>query len=689
MTHSLVILTSPLQATHAAQYIAHMNLDVDLCWVALVKSRLESDNNRTRSILQANGFRNIREFEPLLRAGSAPMTAEGKVHAAAIKDYDEFSSRRAFRLRVDQFFDGLELSFDRVIIGDYRPVSYRQFLSRVDLDKIECVLLDDGAVSQAVMAFRESKSNIKEVFRATPFKSKLIKADDPLKYVDPSHLTYFSIYNGRLADGDRIVRNSYYDNFLTGGTPTIRNEIWIVGCSHVENDIASETEYVKICMRARELAPDIRCAYFPHRREDQHKVRKIAFMIGADIRVTNGIEELIVASREVPSALVSFGSTVLDTASRMVGRMITCALVVPPPAYFAGPRREHIEAVIRANIRDNRHVVGLFADDPAAADRLTGRAVLLGESTTPALVPPASGGAMRDVAPEHLEGLVEAPSNDGSMLLLEIPRHGLHRFQIASVVVKQGEPAFIAFRIAGEGRSEIRLRVVSDANRSAYAECDLNLDASCSVETEKGGVVASAAVYVDEHRRAVVRTIISAAIEGRYLIQVINRPDATAKSSFMIGNPNIGMSIPPQLEHRGATIRLDVRQLHAVLQIACVKDSICVLRLILDDRSFDVVLYASDKHRKAPKAKHWRLLAYHPPQDSSLLAVSTPIVVERTEGGDLTLRTSIDSVQIALANPDASIEVGLLDPYTGERRIVDAVAGSRASDPSKCYRVAY
>ncbi|GLK78409.1 hypothetical protein [Methylopila turkensis] len=688
MTATLIILTSPLQAAHAEQYLAHARIDPDHCWVAFVKSRLESDNDRTRAILRRIGFERVREFEPLVRAGIPPFTKDGKEHALAIREFADYDSRRSFRERVNQYFAGLDVAFDRVVLGDYRPVSYRQFLAHVDLNKAECVLLDDGSVSQAVMGFRENKKNAKEVFRASPFKGTALRATDPLSYPDPSQLTYFTIYRGRLADGDTIVPNDHYDRFLEGGEPALLDELWIAGCSHVENDITSEERYLELCIAARKLAPELRCVYLPHRREDPVKVRKMGFIVGAQIRQTDGIESAIARDRIAPRILVSFGSTVLDTVSRMVGTLTSCVLVAPPPAYFLGPRREHIEEVVRANVRDNTHVVGLFGDDRAAAGRWKAAAIVQPSGEPKGSAAPSETSALSGAAAQNLENLEAQPEPDGGVLLLESGGHGLHRFQIADVGLASGERALRAFRIAGEGRSDIRLRIVSELDRNVYAECDLNLDLSNSAEALKDGVRALASVRVDEQRRAVVTVVFSAERAGRYLIQIIHRPSATAKSSFMLGNTDIGVSLPPQVEQVGETVRLDG---DAVLQVAAGDALVGVLRVTAGGKPFDVALTAAPKPETAApfsRSASWALLNHAAGGPEEILYRTTPVLVRR-EPERLVLSTWVDAIEIPLGVADAEVAVSAVDPYSGERRIVEVAHGPQVENAAACYAVAY
>ncbi|GLK77864.1 hypothetical protein GCM10008171_31180 [Methylopila jiangsuensis] len=694
MSRTLFILTSPLQANHARQYADHAALDRDACWVALVKSRLETDNERTRQALAAAGFRHVREFEPLVKSGSAPMSKEGKAHTTAIKEYDDFVSRRAFVQRVSDFYSVVDPNFDRVVLGDYRPVSYRQFLAPLDLGKTECVLLDDGSVSQAVMAFRESKKNVKEIFRATPFKGASVKGPDPLKYPDPSHLSYFTIYRGRLADGDAIIPNTYYDRFLEGGEPTVLNEIWIAGCSHVENAITSEASYLAACQAARRLAPEKKCVYLPHRREDPAKVRKMAFIIGAEVRASEGIEALVAGRRETPVILASFGSTVLDTLSRMVGKVTSCVLIAPPASYFLGARQEHIETIVQANLRDNDHVIGVLTDDPNAVTRWRAVAVERpGRAVEAEEVPAASTSAMRAIALSRLENIVEEPQPDGSRLLLEVPVNGLHRYQIADLTIGRSQPSFLAFRICGEGRFEVRLRVALASDRNIFAECDVNLDGSNSTERFKDGIRLVAASYVDSERKATISLLVSTDKPGAYVVQVIHRIDPIVRSSFMVGNPDIGTSLPPQTERKSSAVALADGD--TLLQIAPGDNLISVLRLTIGSKAFDVVLtsavktYDDDLEDHVALAAGWGKLHYVRPAASHVLNRALRVLVKRTDN-TIVIETTVDRLTIAqVGSNEPKIGAAVLNPYTGERILVEVANSVGLSSVGEGYSAAY
>ncbi|MFD1331736.1 hypothetical protein ACFQ4O_06945 [Methylopila musalis] len=694
MSRTLFILTSPLQANHARQYADHAALDRDACWVALVKSRLETDNERARQALAAAGFRHVREFEPLVKSGSAPMSKDGKTHATAIKEYDDFVSRRAFVQRVGDFFSVVDPNFDRVVLGDYRPVSYRQFLAHLDLGKTECVLLDDGSVSQAVMAFRESKKNVKEIFRAAPFKGASVKGPDPLKYPDPSHLSYFTIYRGRLADGDAIIPNTYYDRFLEGGEPTILNEIWIAGCSHVENAITSEASYLAACQAARRLAPNKKCVYLPHRREDPAKVRKIAFIIGAEVRTSDGIEALVAGRRETPVILASFGSTVLDTLSRMVGKVTSCVLIAPPASYFLGARQEHIETIVQANLRDNDDVIGVLTDDPHAVTRWRAVAVERpGRAVEAEEVPAASTSAMRAIALSRLENVVEEPQPDGSRLLLETEAKGLHRYQVAEFAAVRDTPNFLAFRICGEGRFEVRIRVSLESDRNVFAECDLNLDDGNATEQTKDDIRLIASVHVDQERRAVVSLLVTSARPGRHVAQVIHRANTVVQSSFMVGNTEIGTSLPPQTERDGGHVALGEGE--ALLQVAPGAGLISTLRLLVNGKPFDLALtsapqlYSEESGGEVPHEKGWSKLHFAPPEPAHLLNRALRVLLKR-QGARLTVSTTLDTVTVTLPRlGEVRVAAATLDPYSGERRLIEAALSPGLDQPAQGYATAY
>lgn len=687
---TLIIVSSPLQARHAGHYVAQMAIAPSACVVAFVKSRNAQDNAMTRRALAAASFSAVREFAPLLPAGRVPVTRAGEAHEEALREYAEFRDRSAFADAVRAFLETLPQDVDRIVIGDYRPVSFRQFLSGFDLASTEVVLLDDGAVSQSVMAFRESLQNVPEVFRVAPFKGKFVAAADPLTYPDPPRLTFFTIYSGRLADGDAIIANTAYDTFLDRATIETRDEVWIAGCSHVESKIAKAADYSALCAKARAIFADKPLVYLPHRREDAAKVEAVAALLGAQVRRTEGIETHIETTRVAPTVFVSFGSTALDTLPRMLRDRTAFWLIAPPASYFRGERQDHLRQVIRANLNNNERVAGVFATDPNAARRREAARTL----TAPPDLSPAGGLGPSPTfgEPDLLEGLEGRAEPDGSTLYLETPTRGLHRLEWGASEIAPRALHTRSLRIAGEGRSAVRLRMVQEAH---HVDCDLDLDQDATAVAADGPLAMTATTSIDARRRAVVRTLFSSDAPGPVSFQLILRPAVDAQSSYMLGNPSIGVSLlaMPPVDPRGAAVKPDFGPM--VVQLAADRNEISTLRLAAAGAEFDVVLHATAVDQRAvvegkplPWAAGWTALSFAPRRQADFLRASTPAVLTLAKGL-LSIATNRSRAQIRLPAGAEDVMLRWFDPYTGERRIVEMSVGTPRRNVNDCCCVAY
>lgn len=348
----LFAITSPLQVLNARFYVEQHRIDPAACHVVLFTARNESANLQTLELLARFGFSAVTRIE-----GAPP----DRPPAAPGVDDELDRLEAAWRFRADltealeRALSGLEGEIARFVMGDYRPLAYRQAARFIRADGA-AVLLDDGSITPEVMRYRHNPraSDVlaDEIARFRAYRFDRIGKADPFVAWDPRALTFFSIYSGDVGAEDRIVRNGGFRRIDLSEAERL-DEAWIIGCNHVEAGLATVRSYLTAMSQLSDQFSGSPIVYKPHRGEDEAKVEMLARLFGFEIRANDRPVELaIIDDKAVPANIVSIGSSAIDNLAEMkLGKKCRLRVAAPDESYFRdGRRAEHLKRIIKRNI---------------------------------------------------------------------------------------------------------------------------------------------------------------------------------------------------------------------------------------------------------------------------------------------------------------------------------------------------
>ena len=530
----LAIATSPLQVQNIIRYVEQHGLDFADCVLAHVGSVREEDNERALTAARTVQWQQIARFAPFQPLRKSDFDKEADWLAS------EISARAEYVIDIAEFMEPLGPDWDIVVLGDYRPISFRQFLQFVDMPAAETVLVDDGSVSRYIMEYRATGLVKHEAHRGM---KTYLGERDPFALIEPISLTFFTIYDGDVAQNDRIVANTVFDDAAPADFGKVA-EIWLCGANHVEAKLAKRDVYVKLCRRLVADAGDIPVRYFPHRREDPDKIAELGNLDNVTVEANiGGIEQYVLDGKVRPLAVVTFGSTVADTLGRMFDGALPVLVYVPGEDYFTKTARtQHIRSIMTDNIRRN---IGVFGVPPEAG----GIAKLV---ASPPRIPQADGtiedGWTNPAPPfEALRGLEEGEQKGGWTRILETEgKKGLHRAILGTVQRKLPHESLLhIFRVRVEERYAFKLRMAQARGGAEFVElaCDLDQTGSYRETNDFGSLFVE--VAVDADREAVVTVIARPAMMTKVELQLIALDRSSTTSSIHVGSGHAGFSIAP------------------------------------------------------------------------------------------------------------------------------------------------
>lgn len=561
MIETLIIGTSPLQFQNAIQYLRQCGLDPSRAAAIQVESHDDASNEMTRAVLAQLPWGAVRAIPPYV---SVPKTTplprswwrrrllRGRKRAQIDPErwaQLEIASRQAFIDLVRACVADIEVAaLTRVVLGDYRPASFRQFLQFVDMKRVETVLVDDGSVARYVMAVRGGRKKADEVTRRMPPD---LGPADPFIIVEPEKLTYFTIYEQDVPSTDRIVLN---DKYTTDPARARVDEVWICGANHVEAGLARRREYISAVRKVSAWFPGMKIVYFPHRRENQRKLDEIVKRTAIEVRSTSrGIEDYVLDESVEPRVVLSFGSTVVDTLTRMFAPRQKLFVVVPGARYFTADRRtQHVKNVIHDNVRENPYVLGVPVGVPGMGVHLLARAEMRdrdatsrGEVPLGDLFDPAE-----PVCGARQVGLTRATSEaDEWVRFRETATGGAHRVDLATFDPAVSLAHMHVFRFRSEGRSRITLQIGSGPDPGLAVQFDADRPGWFRTASDLG--MLAVAVDVDAQRIATVSAYVGIRTGEPVTLLLATLSPRAGERTDHPGNPASGFALAPPSATRG------------------------------------------------------------------------------------------------------------------------------------------
>jgi len=565
----VAIVTSPLQVQNAIQYLRQMDIAPMSAAIVHVESTSEENNALSRDAIMKLDWGQQFAIAPF-RSVPAPWRAtpsqrrwwsRQRPQRSAPTDEErqawltaEIANRQSYVDQVRSIAESLAVEpVTRLLLGDYRPISFRQFLRYFDLQEVECVILDDGSVSRYVMTFRLNGEHADEILGHLP---RHLGSEDPFEIIEPPSVTFFSIYDLPVAAFDRIEPNAKYSPLADR---RLTDEIWVAGANHVEAGIAVRREYLKLCRRVAKWFPGRRVVYFPHRNESEAKLAAIVRATGFEVRRSGGgIEDYVIGQNVEPQLLLAFGSTVVDTLSRLFAPNWRVIVVVPGKKYFTSSRRvEHVRRIIRDNIRQNPRVLGVLGDGRGMRGWFDGQLSIKGlrVSTERIASPEWSSGEASVARVGRMQGLSHETLDEGWVRFRESPELGLHRIWLGTF--QDHGSAFVhKFRFRSEGRSNIAIRIAPVGKPEQFTQ--VLIDADRPRNYRRKNQYGYVAVHVDTNwRRESMVTVYFRTFTGRPAdLQLFARQRAVGGEARYRGNDAVGFALAdprstpePRTEH--------------------------------------------------------------------------------------------------------------------------------------------
>jgi hypothetical protein len=649
---TVFVLTSPLQVTHALHYRVQCGLDARDCVLLNIRSINENSNQ------QADGLISSVEWSAVHRLESYPPRSDGDDPTSP--GNRERHAREIFVSQVSAAVAGV--SIERVVLGDYRPIAFRQVL-RFAAPTSEIVLLDDGAGTRGVMRYRENPHGpgviTGEIVRGRPLRAFEGSDDgeDPFVYPDPRRLTFFSIYRGRLAQDDRLIENRWYRDLFSSAAPAILDETWFIGTIHAELGMTSVKHYARLVSRLTGVVRD-RFVYIAHRREDPDKLALLGEVAGVEIRDLGvPFESFVADTRQAPKTIVSVGSMVVDTASRMLAGHTRTIVVLPPKDYFRGPKAAHLRNTICDAVIDNDGVLSVPMDDQQLAARLDL------ERLRPEVTDTAATSWPVGMLDEQVEGLVPS-SGDLGRCYREAAGKGLHR--LASRPQRGG--LALSASIVPLGREQFRLRVSLGSNDQ---DVDLSIDGAVSQIVRHDDGLAAVGAAPDSRGVLNIRVLGVSPRRGPIRARLHTMAGPKAKGSIHEGDPMLGFAVTER-PRRVPSVDLVLRPGSIIqLQVDHSDPLFSTFPLEWDGGKADLVLAETDSDVMAAIAAHVGsdviLLPRRRPGDGRW-PVTTPLQIAIL-GNVLKVRAERGEWR-ELASKSSRLRVGTQDGLGGSSRVI-------------------
>lgn len=430
---------------------------------------------------------------------------------------------------------------DTIVLGDYRPISFRLAMAEYLSANTSVALVDDGSATRHAIRFRAGNARSDEILRHIPNQ---LAPQDPFIYHEPESLTFFSIYDDQQTiETDTFIYNDYYERLAARTDWTRTEDIWIIGANHAEANIAHMEEYMQAVSSVRSWFPDRKVIYFPHRREDGDKLERLRGELDIQIHPTEfGIEQHALSTHTRPSSIIAFGSTVVDNFARLFRDCDTdICVAVPSESYFTDSgRAEHVQSVIQDNILHNPGVIALKAGRWNAAwfKRTDAHSKPLPSELRPASHPV-------QLVAKAGENMVHLPPENELYAITdrfrETATKGLHRVDLGSHDVSR---AFVGLLgLVSEGRSVFRLRASEAAGRKRKLDLRFDCDqqGNHEVHDAMGSLFLTCDVTSDRRSRLLITFVPRA--PGTIQLELLTQQGTDKQSSLFHGSPDIGFAV--------------------------------------------------------------------------------------------------------------------------------------------------
>jgi len=241
-----------------------------------------------------------------------------------LKSYGSFFEEIIFIDRelgtIGGWFDGLEEinkliekypEVAKIFIGDYRSGLVRHFANSVKTEEV--IVLDDGF--STINLLPKIKTNSLHSYRDY---IKYLLSKGTYRFNSDSKVSFFSIFEDYLDSKNIYVNN--FNNLISDEKWTESDSVYWLGSAIVEDEIVERSYYIEeIRQCLGKVKTEREIIYFPHRREEEQKLKVLKDKFGFRCKYSElPIELYVVQSKVKPNAIISFYSTALYSLNRIL-----------------------------------------------------------------------------------------------------------------------------------------------------------------------------------------------------------------------------------------------------------------------------------------------------------------------------------------------------------------------------------
>ena len=224
-------------------------------------------------------------------------------------------------------------AFEWILIGEYRSDIMRHIIHKFNPKRK--ILLDDGNVTPLIYQKNQRRELI-DLTKKRRFLNQFFWLNDNEIF----DIEYFSCF----PLGEMKPKNTYEALKIRLGSKEQSDEVFFLGNNVAELDIMGEEKYLSALEKVVSFYKGKKVIYFPHRRENDMKLKKIENNYPVEVRrVSAPFEVTLVDSEMLPLEICSFISSALETSARILeGKAQITAFKLPVNSYIESYKNSYL-----------------------------------------------------------------------------------------------------------------------------------------------------------------------------------------------------------------------------------------------------------------------------------------------------------------------------------------------------------
>lgn len=350
------VFTSPLQLLNMLLLLSDLKQDPGSVKFIFIPSHNITSNAQVQKVVSERPTIKIIHIK----------TYPAKTTNTAIGRLFEVLARRRFHEEISKVIARNFLQNANIILGDYRPASFKHVASLINPRSV--ILIDDGSIAPQVAYFRTDPNDPRvdphQFKRKDKLSNSTLKRFDPFQTFNPESIYFWTSYRFQNKATDFHCLHRQWAGFINPEFLKISSEIWIIGCSHVESKICTESDYLAVIKKMTCYYRGYKIIYHAHRSEREKKLGLIEREAGIKISRNETPIELYIKNLNVrPLRIATIASSVVDNlASILPGHpLIDC--FIPGQSYFKKPGKQHLATIINYHRENHDRAVSIHPVD--------------------------------------------------------------------------------------------------------------------------------------------------------------------------------------------------------------------------------------------------------------------------------------------------------------------------------------